>query len=115
MSKTRAELIYQTLRNLGALPIGQDPSDEDYNLVNDLIEPVSAMLRERDIYFLVDPDVIPDEAYISLAHVMAAYSASSFGQQSDNRIMELGSVGERQLQEIQSEVPHYTPLVIQAY
>jgi hypothetical protein len=115
MAKTRVELVYQTLRNLGALPMGQDPSDEDYNLVNDLIEPVQAMLRERDVYFLTDADVIPDEAYISLAHVMAAYSASSFGQQADNRIMALGDIGERHLQTMQSEQPHYTTLQIQAY
>jgi hypothetical protein len=95
--------------------MGADPSDEDYNLVNDLIVPVQALLRERDVYFWVDEDVVPDEAYIPLAHVMAAYSASSFGQQADDRIMALGDVGERQLQAMQSEQPHYTTLQIQAY
>lgn len=115
MAKTRAELVYKTLRNLGSLPQGQDPSDEDYEAVDYLIEPVSAMLRERDVYFLVDPDVIPDEAFVPLAHVMAAYCASDFGQQSDNRIMELGQIGETHLQTMQSEQPHYTPLKIEAF
>ena len=115
MSKTRVELVHQTLRNLGALPGSQVPPDDDFNLVNNLIEPVSAMLRERDVYFLVDPDVIPDEAFLPLAHVLAAYSASSFGQQSDDRIMALGDIGERHLQTMQSEQPHYTTLQIQAY
>lgn len=112
MAKTRAELVYQTLRNLGALPIGQDPNDEDYTLVDELLEPARAMLRERDIYDWVDIDVVPDEAYIPLAHVMAAYSASSFGQHEDNRLMELGGLGETHLQTIQSERPHYTTLKV---
>jgi hypothetical protein len=97
------------------LPLGQDPSDEDYNLVDDLVEPVQATLRETDVYFLADVDVIPDEAFLPLSHILAWASASGFGQQSDNRLMGLSQDSQRILQIIQAERPHYTTLEIQAY
>jgi hypothetical protein len=95
--------------------MGQDAPDEDYNLVEGNIDPAQAMLRELDIYFWVDTDVVPDEAFIPLAHAMAMYCASDFGQQADQAIVQLGIEGEQRLQKIQSERPHFTPLEIQAY
>jgi hypothetical protein len=115
VSKNRTDLIYQTLRNLGALPMGQDPADEDYNLVDGLIEPIIATLRETDTYYLPDVDVIPDEAFLCLSHIMAWGCASGFGQQSDPNLLGLAQYSEKILQVVQAERPHYTTLEIQAY
>ncbi len=115
MAKSRNDLIYQTLRNLGALPMGQDPGPEEYNQVDFLVDSVVASLREMDIYFLPDVDVIPEEAFLPLANIMAWACASNFGQQADDRLMGLAKDSERMLQVMQSERPHYTTLEVQAY
>jgi hypothetical protein len=95
--------------------VGQDPNDEDFNLVDDLVEPVQATLRETDVYFLADVDVIPDEAFLPLSHILAWGCAAGFGQQADERLMALSQNSQRILQIIQAERPHYTTLEIQAY
>jgi hypothetical protein len=40
MAKSRIDLTYQVLRELGALPDGMDPPDEDKNRVDALIDPI---------------------------------------------------------------------------
>ena len=54
MAQTRANLIYQALRNLGSLPLGQDPNDDDYEHVDNLVDVTVDDLRTRDVYFLPD-------------------------------------------------------------
>jgi hypothetical protein len=115
MAKTRIELTYQVLRELGALPDGSDPPDEDKNRVDALIDPIVAMLREMDVYHLADVDAIPDAAFIPLSFAVAGYAASSFGQQNDQSLTARAQYGEQTLQTIQSENPHYTTLEIMAY
>jgi hypothetical protein len=115
MAKNQAELVYQTLRNLGALPMGQDPNDEEFNQVNGLVDSVVDMLRKLDVYYLPDVDVIPEEAFLPLAHVMAGACAANFGQQADDRILALAQQGQNLLQTMQSERPYYETLEVQAY
>ena len=115
MAKSRVDLTYQVLRELGALPDGMDPPDEDKNRVDALIDPVVELLRERDIYHLADVDAIPNAAFLPLAFAVTGYAASSFGQQNDQNIAGRAVHGEALLQTIQSENPHYTTLEIMAY
>lgn len=115
MAKERSDLVYQTLYNLGVLPRGQAANDEDYNTVDDLVDPTVATLREADVYFLADVDVIEDEAFLPLAHVLAWSCASAFGQQADDRLQGMAAMGENILRVIQRERPHYTILEVQAY
>lgn len=115
MAKNRVELIDQTLYNLGVKPRGQASNDEDYNAVNDLIDPTVAMLREADVYYLADVDVIEEEAFIPLSYVLAWSCAPSFGQQADDRLEMRAKTGENLLRVIQRERPHYDILEVQAY
>ena len=115
MAKSRSDLIYQVLYNLGVLPRGQAANTEDYNAVDDLIDPTIAMLREADVYYLADVDVIEEEAFIPLAHIIAWSCASSFGQQADSSLERMASVNENILRAIQRERPHYDILEVQAY
>ena len=115
MAKNRSDLVYQTLYNLGVVPRGQAANDEDYTAVNDTLDPAIATLREADIYYLADVDVIEDEAFLPLAHVMAWACASQFGQQADDRLAQMSAMGENLLRVIQRERPHYDILEVQAY
>ena len=49
MSQDRTALIHRVLRNLGALPQGQSPSAEEYQSIDDLIDPTIANLDVRNI------------------------------------------------------------------
>ncbi len=115
MAKNKTDLIYQVLRNLGALPMGHDPNDEEFEQVNFILDPSIATLRETDVYFLADLDVIPDEAFLPLSHVVAWDCAPMFGQQADDRLFAVSERARAILQTVQSEGPYFTNLEIQAY
>lgn len=115
MAKNRNDLIYQALRNLGALPMGQDPGIDEKNHVDFMLDPVIAQLRERDVYYLADVDVIPDEAFIPLSHCLAWACAAGFGQHKDANLYQLCELAQHDLQQMQAERPHYTVLEVQAY
>jgi hypothetical protein len=90
MSQDRTALIHRALRNLGVLPQGQSPSAEEYQSIDDLIDPMLANLVERNIMMRgVDPDYLEDEFFIPLAHVLAAVAAPEFGQAQDQAIWAL--------------------------
>ena len=114
-TKTKVDLINRALKCLGALPPGQAANDEDFNNVNELVGPMVADLRERDVYFLADENVIPDESYVWLAHILAWNSAVEFGQQSNADLYQLSQDAESKLRVIQYERPYYTTLEVQAY
>jgi hypothetical protein len=69
--KTRNELVLRALANLGALPAGQQASEEEYDQVDALVLPVVESLQARNIYFVADATAIPDEAFIELGHCLA--------------------------------------------
>jgi hypothetical protein len=89
MSQDRTALIYRALRNLGVLPQGQSPSAEESESIDDLIDPMLANLRTRNIAKGVDPDFIDDDLFLPLAHVLAAVAAPEFGQAQDQAIWAL--------------------------
>lgn len=115
MAKNRNDLIYQTLRNLGALPMGQDPGVDEKNHVDFLVDGVIDGLRETDVYYLPDVDVIPEEAFLPLSHCMAWACAAGFGQHKDAMLYQLCEAAKKDLQRMQAERPHYTVLEVQAY
>jgi hypothetical protein len=95
--------------------MGQDPGVDEKNHVDFMIDPVISGLRERDVYYLPDVDSIPDEAFIPLTHCLAWACAAGFGQHKDEALYQLCELGQKDLQIIQAEKPHYTILEVQAY
>jgi hypothetical protein len=90
MSQNRTALIHRTLRNLGVLPQGQSPSAEEYQSIDDLVDPMLANLVERNIMMRgIDSEYIEDEFFLPLAHVLAAVAAPEFGQAQDQAIWAL--------------------------
>ena len=115
MPYTRADLVNEALMNLGVLSEGEDAQDEDYARVDNKVDAVVALLRDTDVYFLADADAVPDNALLPLGHYLAGACAASFGQQTDQALLNWAQWGREQLLILDSEPPHYTPLEVQAY
>jgi hypothetical protein len=95
MSKNRTELIHRALRNLGSLPQGMTPSDEEYDSVNDLIDPMVAELNQRNIIYIADIDNINDAHFLPLGHVLAGAARSEFGSLGTADATELAALAEQ--------------------
>jgi hypothetical protein len=101
MSKDRTDLIHRALRNLGVLPQGQSPSAEESQSVDDLIDPVIADLKDRNLLlFDIDPDFIDEEVFLRLAACVAAAAAPEFGQAQDQAIWALKQRAELDFKEV---------------
>ena len=100
MSKNRTELIHRTLRNLGVLPQGQSPSAEEYQSIDELIDPMVAVLKKRTI---VDSSTATflDEHFTSLGHILAANASSEFGQDNNQALWALKERSEMDLRVMQ--------------
>lgn len=115
MAKTRTDLIHRALKNLGVLPQGQNPSSEEYNAVDDLVDPMLEDLIARDVVFIEDVDAIDEKYFLALGHVLAGQALSEFGMQNDPALTARALKGEQDLKTIFSTRPTYQVLEIQAY
>jgi hypothetical protein len=96
MAKTRQDLVYRALYNLGVLPHGQNPGDQEYNSVDALVDSMT-------------------EDLIHLAAILAGHSASVFGMQNDQALVARAQKGEKDLEIISATRPTYETLEVQAY
>jgi len=81
-TRTRRDLVTHALGDLGILAAGQDPEAEDFDTVDEHVEPTIAMLTARDlpgIPDIDDIDEIPLEVFLPLAILLADQAASHFG------------------------------------
>jgi hypothetical protein len=79
MSKTREQLINQIGEELKKLGAGQVMSTEDYEKIDDTIDPVIEELDLRDIVGGLDLEAIPDGFFLPLSQVIARGAATAFG------------------------------------
>jgi hypothetical protein len=99
MTKSREDLVNRALQKLKVVAAGQQPSAEDAQVVDDMVEPTLSELAARSIYAYGDPDQIEDECFESLAIVLAQACAEDFGVTGDetkriraeNRLREIGA------------------------
>lgn len=115
MSKTREQLVYRALKDLGVLPQGQNPSDEEYDSVDDNVIPVLESLTARDIFYVQDEDAIDDSAFLALGRILAWACAAEFGLAADTALASLAQQAEQHLKNIQSQRPTYKVLEVQAF
>ena len=92
--KSRTQLIHRALRNLGALPQGHTPSDEEYDSINDLVDATVADLNARNIIYIADTDTIDDAHFLHLGHILAATARSEFGALGTAEAPELAALAE---------------------
>lgn len=90
MAKTQAELVTCALEKLKVVGIGQTASAGVFQKVNDRVNPVMSSLSRRGIFQWGDPDDLPDEAFETLADLLAHASAGRFGKTHGNREDRLG-------------------------
>lgn len=113
-TKTRADLIKRTLKVLGVLAAGQDPAAEDYETVDEQIDPKLADLSARDVIVLSATDEFDEAVFLPLAAVMAHAVAADFGVQ-----VPLGSMSlldaENALRRQQQNGPFNSPIPIEFY
>lgn len=106
MTKSREQLVNRALQKLKVVAAGQQPSAEDAQVVNDMVEPTLAKLSAKSIYAYGDPDQIEDECFEDLATVLAQTCAEDFGVSGDDgKRMR----AENSLREIGAETLSYQP------
>jgi hypothetical protein len=79
--KTRADLIERAGTELGAKVTGQPMSAEDYEAIDNLVDPLVMQLSFDNVVYIQDTDAIQVEFFIPLGRLLANECAISFGQQ----------------------------------
>lgn len=78
--RNQADLINETLANLGVLSAGQPTDPEDYNYVQEKLDAIVRKLAGLDIVYIADINNIPGAFFADLADIVAGECASKFGQ-----------------------------------
>lgn len=102
--KTRAQLINQSLTNLGVLAEGQSITADLVNKMDGVVDPAISELSALDIYYVQDAgDVGPsggdieDSAFLSLAAYIANAACAAFNLPADQKMQALSSLAEQKL------------------
>ncbi len=91
------------------------PNVQEYNAVDELVDPLIEDLIARDVAYIEDVDAIEDKYFIALGHVLAGAAAAEFGLQNDAAIAARAVDGEQKLRRISAAYPTYEIQEIQAY
>lgn len=83
--RTQNDLVNMALKNLGVLAAGNAADPEDFNYVNENVDPLIRTLASLDICYIGDPDNIPGELFLPLADVLADVCSSKFGSTPEDR------------------------------
>jgi hypothetical protein len=78
-TRTRRDLVNAALANLGILAAGQNANAEDFEAVDNFVDPLVAWLEATDVIDIDDIDAIPLEWFNALAVILADQSALMFG------------------------------------
>jgi hypothetical protein len=79
ITKTRTQLIHRALAAIGALEPGEAPSTEDYNTMDNLVDPLIAQLEADEVVYIGDSEEIPVEYFIPLANLLGNMAGPDFG------------------------------------
>lgn len=81
MARTRRDLINQALANLGILSAGQTADAEDFEAVDNMVDPLVAWLESAEIYDFdnIDDEGVPDDVFQPIAVLLADDAALMFG------------------------------------
>jgi hypothetical protein len=79
ITKTRTQLIHRALAAIGALEPGEAPSTEDYNTMDNLVDPLIAQLAADDVVYIDDSEEIPVAYFIPLANLLGNMAGPDFG------------------------------------
>lgn len=77
--RSSADLITEALANMGVLSAGNPIDPEDFNYVNEKLDPIFRKLAGLEIVFVSDPGNIPGSWFSDLADIVAGECATKFG------------------------------------
>jgi hypothetical protein len=79
MPRNSTALFTAALQRLQRVGAGQDPSAEDADLLREHYLPLLEELARQEVYFLADPEAIPEVEFYGLAARLAAEVSVDFG------------------------------------
>lgn len=104
MPKTRAELINQSLTNLGVIAQGQSISADLVTKMDTVVDPAISELSELAIYYVQDAGslgpiggAIEDSAFLSLSAYIANAACAAFNLPADEKMQALALIAEGKL------------------
>jgi hypothetical protein len=114
-TKTRAQLIERAGINLGLVQPGEALSSEDYNTLDNLVDPVVAQLAADSVIYIQDAGTSEDpssgaieaETFLPLAALLANFAGPSFGSPINDQAKDRD---QGTLRRISSTKPTYAPL-----
>lgn len=77
--RSSSDLVLETLKNLGVLSVGNPVDPEDFNYVNEKLDPTFRLIGGLEIVYVADPDNIPAAWFSPLADIVTGECASKFG------------------------------------
>lgn len=106
-TKTRRELIFEALDQLGILVPGQAPSDTIITKMDGIVDPVIERLNSLGIYYVDDAGEsgdngpeggeIESDAFLSIAAYLANMAAAKFNLPADTKLKALAIEAEQDL------------------
>ena len=82
--RTSADLITETLANLGVLAPGQAQDPDDTAFVQEKLDSIFRMLADLEICTVPDQNNIPGQWFAPLADIVAGECATKFGSSPDD-------------------------------
>lgn len=77
--KTRTQLIHRALAVIGALEPGEAPSTEDFNTMDNLVDPLIAQLTADEVIYIDNSEEIPVAYFMPLANLLGNMAGPDFG------------------------------------
>jgi len=103
---TRIQLVNQALRDLQVVGAGQEPDDEDFDVVDAKVDSLTDQLSADNICDVSDIDEIPGEWFDAIAQLLAVSCSTMFGLQIDGAKKEYF---EQLLRRVTMARPSYEP------
>lgn len=110
--KTRAQLIERAAAAIGVKEPGEALSSEDYDALDNLVDPLIAQLAADGIVYISDSEEIPVEFFVPLANLLGNMAGPDFGSPVND---DAQARDERTLRRLSSTQPTYAPLKQQPF
>lgn len=91
--KTTRDLVYRAATELGRLYAGDALSAEDYETIEDLVEPLVEQLNALDVVYIDDINAIDPKYFLPLARLLAIEASGSFGSDATAALLERNRAG----------------------
>src|SRR6266403_5592446 len=85
MSKTRIDIQFKVLSILVGGDIGSNPAAEDATAIDGYIDNVASEVNTDGVTYISDPDVLPDELFLTFCKLVANAAAEEFGAVSNEQ------------------------------